>query len=57
MTVALTDSVPLAATRPLLGSSAATQEVFRLIERVAPTEASMLLTAACRTSRTSSACR
>lgn len=44
MTVALTDSVPLAATRPLLGSSAAMQEVFRLIERVAPTEASVLLT-------------
>jgi DNA-binding NtrC family response regulator len=37
-------SVPLAATGPLLGSSPAMQEVFRLIERVGPTEASVLLT-------------
>jgi DNA-binding NtrC family response regulator len=37
-------SVPLAAPSPLLGDSAAMQEVFRLIERVGPTEASVLLT-------------
>src|SRR5271154_267878 len=37
-------SIPLAAPNPLLGSSAAIQEVFRLIERVGPTEASVLLT-------------
>lgn len=37
-------SIPLAAPNPLLGSSAAMQEVFRLIERVGPTEASVLLT-------------
>ncbi|HSZ08993.1 MAG TPA: sigma-54 dependent transcriptional regulator [Steroidobacteraceae bacterium] len=35
---------PLPATESLLGSSAAMQEVFRLIERVGPTEASVLLT-------------
>ena len=35
---------PLAASNPLLGNSDAMQEVFRLIERVAPTEASVLLT-------------
>ena len=33
-----------AAAGPLLGTSAAMQEVFRLIERVGPTEASVLLT-------------
>jgi DNA-binding NtrC family response regulator len=38
------ESLPRAATRPLLGVSAAMQEVFRLIERVGPTEASVLLT-------------
>jgi DNA-binding NtrC family response regulator len=37
-------SFPRAATAPLLGLSAAMQEVFRLIERVGPTEASVLLT-------------
>lgn len=37
-------SIPLAALSPLLGSSTAMQEVFRLIERVGPTEASVLLT-------------
>ena len=36
--------VPLAAPSPLLGLSDAMQEVFRLIERVGPTEASVLLT-------------
>jgi transcriptional regulator with PAS, ATPase and Fis domain len=36
--------IPLAAPSPLLGSSIAMQEVFRLIERVGPTEASVLLT-------------
>ncbi len=36
--------VPLAAAGPLLGSSTAMQEVFRLIERVGPTEAGVLLT-------------
>ena len=35
---------PLPAPESLLGSSAAMQEVFRLIERVGPTEASVLLT-------------
>src|SRR6266403_5828010 len=35
---------PLAATDSLLGTSPAMQEVFRLIERVGPTEASVLLT-------------
>jgi DNA-binding NtrC family response regulator len=35
---------PRAAAGPLLGVSAAMQEVFRLIERVGPTEASVLLT-------------
>lgn len=40
----VTDPILLAATRPLLGSSAAMQEVARLIERVGPTEASVLLT-------------
>jgi DNA-binding NtrC family response regulator len=35
---------PRAAARPILGISAAMQEVFRLIERVGPTEASVLLT-------------
>jgi DNA-binding NtrC family response regulator len=38
------ESVPLAAACPLLGASPAMQEVFRLIERVGPTEASVLLT-------------
>jgi DNA-binding NtrC family response regulator len=37
-------SYPPAAAGPLLGSSPAMQEVFRLIERVGPTEASVLLT-------------
>jgi two-component system response regulator HydG len=37
-------SVPLAARSPLLGASATMHEVFRLIERVGPTEASVLLT-------------
>jgi DNA-binding NtrC family response regulator len=36
--------VTFAAPSPLLGDSAAMQEVFRLIERVGPTEASVLLT-------------
>jgi len=36
--------VPFAAASPLLGDSEAMQEVFRLIERVGPTEASVLLT-------------
>jgi DNA-binding NtrC family response regulator len=36
--------VPVAAAGPLLGSSPAMQEVFRLIERVGPTEAGVLLT-------------
>jgi two-component system response regulator HydG len=35
---------PLSATESLLGNSVAMQEVFRLIERVGPTEASVLLT-------------
>ena len=35
---------PFAASSPLLGDSEAMQEVFRLIERVGPTEASVLLT-------------
>jgi DNA-binding NtrC family response regulator len=35
---------PLSVTGPLLGTSEAMQEVFRLIERVGPTEASVLLT-------------
>ena len=35
---------PPAVAAPLLGTSAAMQEVFRLIERVSPTEASVLLT-------------
>jgi DNA-binding NtrC family response regulator len=35
---------PFAAPSPLLGDSEAMQEVFRLIERVGPTEASVLLT-------------
>jgi DNA-binding NtrC family response regulator len=35
---------PIAAIGSLLGTSAAMQEVFRLIERVGPTEASVLLT-------------
>ncbi len=38
------ESVPLAAARPLLGASAAMREVLHLIERVAPTEANVLLT-------------
>jgi DNA-binding NtrC family response regulator len=38
------ESYPRAAAGPLLGVSAAMQEVFRLIERVGPTEASVLLT-------------
>src|SRR3984957_17726520 len=37
-------SFPRAATGPILGLSAAMQEVFRLIDRVGPTEASVLLT-------------
>jgi DNA-binding NtrC family response regulator len=37
-------TLPLAAPSPLLGQSDAMQEVFRLIERVGPTEASVLLT-------------
>jgi DNA-binding NtrC family response regulator len=37
-------SFPPAVAGPLLGTSAAMQEVFRLIERVSPTEASVLLT-------------
>lgn len=37
-------SLPHAAPSPLLGASAAMHEVFRLIERVGPTEASVLLT-------------
>src|SRR6202047_4521249 len=37
-------AVPFGAPSPLLGESAAMQEVFRLIERVGPTEASILLT-------------
>src|SRR5580693_6807937 len=37
-------SAPLAASGPLLGTSPAMQEVFRLIERVGPTEAGVLLT-------------
>jgi two-component system, NtrC family, response regulator HydG len=37
-------SFPRAATGPLLGLSSAMQDVFRLIERVGPTEASVLLT-------------
>jgi len=36
--------LPLAAPSPLLGNSVAMREVFRLIERVGPTEASVLLT-------------
>jgi DNA-binding NtrC family response regulator len=36
--------LPFAAPSPLLGDSDAMQEVFRLIERVGPTEASVLLT-------------
>jgi DNA-binding NtrC family response regulator len=38
------EELPYAAQRPLLGESAAIREVFRLIERVGPTEASVLLT-------------
>src|ERR1700691_722411 len=38
------EQVPLAAASPLLGESPAMQEVFRLIQRVGPTEASVLLT-------------
>ena len=37
-------TLPYAAPGPLLGDSVAMQEVFRLIERVGPTEASVLLT-------------
>src|SRR6202161_4650714 len=37
-------SFPPAAAGPLLGASPAMQEVFRLIDRVGPTEASVLLT-------------
>jgi DNA-binding NtrC family response regulator len=36
--------VPTVAVEPMLGNSVAMQEVFRLIERVGPTEASVLLT-------------
>jgi DNA-binding NtrC family response regulator len=42
--VPLAPLVPLTAVGSLLGASAAMQEVFRLIERVGPTEASVLLT-------------
>jgi DNA-binding NtrC family response regulator len=38
------EPVPAAVARPLLGASPAMQAVFRLIERVGPTEASVLLT-------------
>ena len=38
------EQMPLAAASPLLGDSPAMQQVFRLIERVGPTEASVLLT-------------
>jgi len=38
------ESFPRAAAGPLLGLSAPMQEVFRLIDRVGPTEASVLLT-------------
>jgi DNA-binding NtrC family response regulator len=38
------ESTPPAAASPLVGESPAMQEVFRLIERVGPTEASVLLT-------------
>jgi DNA-binding NtrC family response regulator len=38
------ESFPRAAAGPILGLSAAMQEVFRLIDRVGPTEASVLLT-------------
>jgi DNA-binding NtrC family response regulator len=38
------EPLPRAAAGPLLGLSVAMQEVFRLIERVGPTEASVLLT-------------
>jgi two-component system response regulator HydG len=41
---ALLPIAPIASMESLLGSSAAMQEVFRLIERVGPTEASVLLT-------------
>ena len=37
-------SFPPPVAGPFLGTSAAMQEVFRLIERVGPTEASVLLT-------------
>jgi DNA-binding NtrC family response regulator len=37
-------ALPVVAPSPLLGDSEAMQEVFRLIERVGPTEASVLLT-------------
>src|SRR5450631_3226082 len=37
-------TLPFAEPCPLMGDSAAMQEVFRLIERVGPTEASVLLT-------------
>jgi len=37
-------TLPFAAPSPLLGESEAMQEVFRLIERVGPTDASVLLT-------------
>ena len=37
-------AVPMPAVDSMLGNSAAMQEVFRLIERVGPTEASVLLT-------------
>jgi len=40
----LEPTLPFAATSPLLGDSAAMREVFRLIERVGPTEANVLLT-------------
>jgi DNA-binding NtrC family response regulator len=48
MNIGISDGAPASASRPaagtLLGESPAMQEVFRLIERVGPTEASVLLT-------------
>jgi DNA-binding NtrC family response regulator len=44
ITSAIPQATPAAATAPLAGISPAMQEVFRLIERVGPTEASVLLT-------------
>ena len=42
--VTLGQPTPLASSRPLAGDSPAMREVFRLIARVGPTEASVLLT-------------